>query len=545
MAVNAVRRLGVQNPLAGIDGIPQPYVIAPAPSGGDDYAALQPLINTLAPLHGELILQAGAYLSSAELQIPVGGWHFRLRGTGFNYGTEGGTTIRATTPGQRSALAILNPFVQIENICLDADLKATQACYLSNAQNSAFRRCTVRNGLVDGLFMAAAGITDGVRFDDCFFLNNGTMYATVGITAANSPARRVTIAGTAAITSGNASIVITGGPDLTTFGIRTGDFVRVGATALTAYYGRILSVTSTTITVEPNAADLPISTASGLPYAFGRGDGCRESRYVDNNVNLFTNCYFRGNGGVGMLMNGIYGDTIIGGVADSNGLGNLAIGPADNAGALVAASIHGLWMENTGTSFQYFIGNATKVVIDGAPPTIGMRQAVVGGDVSGTLNGDDLLVGARNNFIVQVRNNAGTLEVRFLGDIINISGTDQAPSITGQTSAYVAIPTVDNVTPFANGAGLLSGSLFALVFDTSGFDQYVVLNGEAAVCIDNTGTGPYFANLTTLSVNVNGVTKRRTSLRLVDSSAVQVAFNTTTIPAGKTIAVRVNCLIRR
>ena len=533
---------GATNPFdaaSGSSSVVTPYVMAPAPSGGDDLATIQPLITANAPLGITTIFADAEYLLSGELMIPATAHGEILRGTPGKYDVAEGTRFKLTGAA-RSCLATTNVYnVQISGIKFDANRLGTYAAYLNGLTWSKIEDCVFENAIIDGKFMAAGPLLqDSNRFINNTYYFNGTTYATAGCIAQYTHGSRVVIAGTATTVVGNPVINFVGAPDLTTFGFRKGDFLRVGAT-LTGQLMQIESVAASAITVQINSGGLPTINAAGQDFAFGLGDGVHEVRQSNNNLDLYMMCTTRGNGGSGFRFNGLYGPTVIGGQADFNNFFAVSIGESDNATVMFTGSISHLYVEGNDTA-DFFLGQALGIDISGAN---GASEPTIAGVTlaTGTFNGEDIQNGADVSFVFAIQNNAGTLEGKFKSDFFSDTGLGAFTKISNTVGAFTALASVAAGVGFgAIGAGISAASPNLLVFDCPNA-QNMILNATAILEANSTGLGNRISP-SVVSLNINGVTKPRLALRLIDGSTppTQQNWDTTQIPAGKMLVIRVN-----
>jgi hypothetical protein len=512
----------------------------------DDYPTIQDAIDD-AEDNGavEILFSAQVYEVSTELVLHSGADHpVKLRGVPHNYNGSGGTIIRATA-GMRSVLAVLGQYCAIDSIRFDANRQATYGLFLRNATLLRCNWVMVEKALVDGVHcdvQEANNLNDGMRWESCIFTNNGTNYRTSGIAGDYAYGYRTTVAGTAATTASSTTVTFTSAPDLTTLGIRKGDYLRVGDTLATAFYGLIDTVSSSSITLQPAASNLPTLTVSGKNYAIGVGDGWHEERHADNNVNVFIGCLFRGSGGSGFRMNGLHGDTILGGQFDFNNFGGCSFGPADNVGAVLGATVAHTFAE--GNTFTFGFTTVWDASI--LSPTSGDPIFSVGAMAKGAIVKDGVCesieLGAPQNFVLQVRNNANNIEHRIVADAVQGWATVQASKITGASYTYADTPDVSSGTGFTSGAGVVSGLTHILALDTAG-SQNVAISGTATIEDDTTGA-THHVMLSTDSRNIGGTTRNRTVLYLRDLSGNYLNWTTSTIASGKHIAIRVQAYVR-
>lgn len=520
-------------------------ITAPPPSGGDDYATIQALINAYNPLDVEVGLGAGVYLSSTELTPPAN-HRLLLRGRGQLYTSNtDGTVIKATGTVQ-SILNINYQFSEIRDLKLDANRLATYGVYFAGGTNSIFDNVEVTGALLDGFHSDAVHLNQSIRLERCFSVTNGSLYATAGILAQYTPSsvRQSAIAGTASTISGNAVVTFAAGtPNLTTLGIRFGDILRVGSTSLTAFYGQIASVTANTITLNPRADNLPTSTAAGQDYAIGIGWGWFEENSNANGFNRLIGSWFRSNGAGNIMMGGLYGDKVRDGYADfSYGVG-ISMGYAYNIGTLYQPIVDGVYQEG-GIGPDYLFGNITDGVVI-APGGGGHIFSTGGGAGQITIvrggQAYSQQFGPYQNFLIDFNNNGGTKRHRITSDSINAFDSSLVDRLNGATAAWTNTPTVSNVTPFLGAVGAVSGDTTILLLDTLAAQGNTT--ASAVVEYDDSGLTGLRATLFIVSSNVNGVTIQRPALRLYDSTGTAVNWMAA-IPAGKSVRVRISGLVK-
>ena len=121
------------------------------------------------------------------------------------------------------------------------------------------------------------------------------------------------------------------------------------------------------------------------------------------------------------------------------------------------------------------------------------------------------------------------------------TATNNAATINGATNIDTVTPSGANATtPFASGAKINSANTSTIIFDT---EAQIPGNfiGSAVITVNTTGT-VLTANLFTLSVNVNGVTKERMAVQFLNASS-GAGFDLTAIPVGKVIDVNITAYI--
>ena len=250
-----------------------PFSVAPAPSGSDDFATIQSLINTNNPLGIAVVLRQGIYLTSAELS-PAPGFPLLLFGSGHRYNTSTGTVIRATTAGMRSVLVMSESYSTVSGLKIDPNRLADYGILLRGCVGSRFVTGAIQNALLDGFHSDPTTLNQLNETDGWFSTDNGRTYATAAILPQYpaSPVRQPVITGTAATTAGVGVITISGGPDLTTLPIRTGfagDMVRVSdEQTLTSLTSVGTTATGTTTTAHGWASGQLIVIVGATPSAY-------------------------------------------------------------------------------------------------------------------------------------------------------------------------------------------------------------------------------------------------------------------------------------
>ena len=518
--------------------------IPPPPSGGDDFATIQTLINANSPLGITIVPPDAEYLLSAELCVPATAHGEILHGIPGKYDVAQGTRFKLTGSA-RSCLTTTNAYrVKISGITFDANRLGTYAVYLNGFTWSSAEDCNFLNGITDGLHLGTdPNLNDTNTFTRCFFVGNGTLRATTGVIAGYTSGVRTVIAGTCTTIAGNATITFAGAPDLTTLGIRRGELIRIHFTAPNSpQVIQVESVAATTITAMVNTDNKPQVSAAGLDFAIGLGAGYYEERATNNNVNHLIDCVSRGNP-VGLRFDGLYGPVVDGGQIDFNSLVAICVSVADNNTAFIGAQFSRVYTE-ANTAGQYFLGQSQDVVIsapnsDAAPffanPALNVSDCTIirKGRV------ETLKFGADQSFVIQVTRTAGgVLQHRIISDLINQSGSAEADKINGFSNAYANTPTLDpgNVA-FVNGAGIFGSSL---VLDTAaqGAVPFGILRIE-----DNTTGANVRESLSVSTVNINGVTQNRTTLRLLDATGAEASWPAS-IGNGTTLAIRAWIRIR-
>lgn len=520
---------------------------------GSDGAAIQQAINAVianSSLPTTLYLQAGTWPVDAEITLPANCPTLTLIGEPHNYTGTAGTILQATA-SMRSVIAILSPYHQFINLKIDANQKATYCRYIQGWTWGRQSWVMLTNALFDGDFLdlttGSGGINDAIYSNACFWVMNGTMYATANMLKQNNYYNRMsTVTGTASTTAGSSTINFTGAPDLTTLGIRTGDFIRIGADLQTALFLQIASVSSSSIDVQVAENNTPSVTLTDQDYAIGVGDGWHEEIFRDNNRNVFVDCLFRASGGSGIAMHGLYGDSVYDGLADFNGFFGIAMGSSDNQSLTDSIAIKNVYME--ANQCDLFFGQVTNCTVEnidniyqnnsifsviGSTPTAN----IIRGGTFGIIG-----LGVPQNFLVEVQNDNGTLQSRIVSDHWNGFDSLQAGQVIGASATWTDIPLVDATTDFANGVGILGDDTQFLMFDVAS-SQNMAISGSAAPEFNSTGTA-YVPSVTVVSnADVNGTTINRTAICLTGLDGTPANWDTGTIPSGTTVSIRVQAYI--
>ncbi len=509
----------------------------------DDSAALQAAIDYASANSLRVRMPAGIYAVYSEVQVD--GAPIIIEGEPHNFSLSTGTQIKCFAAA-RSGLAVLSPRHQISNLIVNANGLASNGVYFANASVSRLTNVWTTAALLDGFANAASGNNNHIVLDGCYATNNGKTYVTAGLLTAFSNDRQVLTAGTVATTASNSDIVFTGAPDMTTLGLRKGDLIAIGGTTkLTASYFLIESaLNATTVRLQVNATNRPATTASGLDFAIGVGDGVSDRRNGNGGVWDIRNLISFSNGGSGIHLDAAYGHIVEAGDVSYNNFAGVCFGIADNAGVITNATVKNLYCE--GTAIVYFLG-AGKITIenpsgelDGSATahfiyaTDAITEALV---TSGNVV-YDWRYGQEQNFVIQITNTAGTLQHRIMADLDTGGSTNLDNRITGATNAYTNIPSVSSVVAFSAGGGILSTATDVILLETAR-SQSTETPFRAIMEGTNTGT-QYTVSPGTVSSNVNGVTRVWPSFRLRDLSGAAVAWATALAAPSAYIAVRVS-----
>lgn len=324
------------------------------PKAGDNYAQIQEEIDAVAPNSGKVSLGSGLFLISQELDVPEG---VTLEGAG-GVGSTPATIIKLSSP-DRSCISLSGPAVRINDISIDANRLGQYAVYGANHGRSVFDRVLFTNALKDGFFTARSGNNNANKFNTCWFFFNGTAFrSSVAHDLAPIPSGQIiNLGGTVSITTG--SITVTGsGTSFLTTDARAGDLIRIGQ-----YFYEIEEsaaggagaspglMTDTSITLTHPARE----TISAQEYSVHVGDGRLTARHGDSNVDVYSNCHFRGNAGCGVNLNGGSGPHMEGGLADTHYCWGLRFGSVVNGDIVNGAML----------SRPYFEGNVAGPIYAG------------------------------------------------------------------------------------------------------------------------------------------------------------------------------------
>lgn len=496
---------------------------------------------------GTIMLAGGVYSIATELQLSDG-CPITIAGAGSDndsifLGTDSGTVLMATNESMRSVVALLGNSHVIKDVVVNADYKSTYGIYCAACARSKLVRVVVGAAEIDGIHYAASGNNNLTTLDHVVGDLNGTLYRTAGISADYTLYPNVVAAtGTVATSAASTTLTFTGAADLTTLGIRSGDFIRVGgASAATAAYYQILSASTTTITLQTNSNNRPAATASGLEYAIGVGDGLHFAKHSDNNVADIIGGMYRLNAGSGIFMGGIFGNLYNGTLTDANAFFGIAESLADNSSATLDSVFIRPYFEGNlaGATWHVGVGAATMT-----NPSFNSDRPYRGDGVrpltierSGRR--EELRSGIDQDWAIQITNDGGTIKHRT---VISHGLTAFLPiavdGITGASATLTATPTVDSVTPFAAGAGLRSGALSNLIFNTPitiGSDVF-----KPSLMIEYNDTGSALRVYPTLiSSNINGVTQARmVFVFTVEGTGAAFDLTTANIASGKIVTVR-------
>ncbi len=281
--------------------------------GSDDSAALLAAIAAVQAAQGELFLEGKTYGTSVELKLDGSG--FGLTGTNGDI-SSGGTIIKALSSARSVVTIEASNNPHIHGVVLDGNGLASYGAYLQGSAFGTFEKCTFKNALVDGIYLAhvndsgTATVNDTNSFKDCSLLTNGTLYVSSGMAATFGSAygnKQVNLGGAlASCTSGTTTVTVSG-VDLTALGIRAGDWVRLDVSS--PQYLQVVSLSGTS-TIVAASGKLPTVTKTNVAFAIGVGDGYHEYSHADNNLTQWSGGLIRSNAGSGMIFCGLYGPQV-------------------------------------------------------------------------------------------------------------------------------------------------------------------------------------------------------------------------------------------
>jgi hypothetical protein len=175
-------------------------------------------------------------------------------------------------------------------------------------------------------------------------------------------------AGTVALIANTYVATFTGGPNLTTLGIRPGDFFRVGNGS--PQYFQILGVTSSN-TLDIASSSINVSsptTVSGADWAIFIGDGYAEMIAADNNIMEIDGGFWNANWGYGLRFMGEFGPHVYGGCQiQFNGSAGICIGvwPTIGSGltgqAVLSTIIDHPYFESNYNNLDLVLGYASGI----------------------------------------------------------------------------------------------------------------------------------------------------------------------------------------
>jgi hypothetical protein len=145
------------------------------------------------------------------------------------------------------------------------------------------------------------------------------------------------------------------------------------------------------------------------------------------------------------------------------------------------------------------------------------------------------------SFCLKFTNTAGVIQHAIVGNPLNDPAPSYADKVSGASGTLANTPTsVDSTHGLTNGVGLVSGANSAVVLGTA---------DQASGKYDLSTTVEYYDGNAQrvrvfggfISRNVNGTTITRLELRVIDDmTAAGAAINTTLLPAGKSLYIRIS-----
>lgn len=612
-------------------------VIAPPPSGGDDYATIQALIDSYNPLAVEVRLQKGDYLTSAELR-PAPGSRLLLSGSGHVYRDVGGTSL-TLTQAARSVVAVTEKYSKIRQMRIDANRLGTYWLYGENCANLWLIDGAGTGGVLDGIHLSTIGLNQGLVTFRWFSELNGKTYATVGIIGQyhNTVVRQPVIAGTAATIATNDVITITGGPNITSLGIRTGyfgDMIRVsdgqtlssltsvgttatgttplahgwapgqlvaiaGATpaaynggytiattptattftytfaggaspatgtitannATTSFYGQIFSVAhvgagNDTVTLHAAVGGWPTRTISGQDYAICVGFGKAEELSGANGYAHFYDSFFRYNGGGGIFMNALYGDTVTHTLTDSNDCSGIVVGLISNNTLLIGATVESSSYMEDNVGPDFVIGSVLSLKIDTPSGGSPLFMRTKGGSTASAYQiirdgTSENVLGKLQNLLLVFRRVGGVIKHQTVSTLTGFAAL-AADRVNGESATLAVTPigasALDATHPFVSGVGIYTGTTNTIVLDTpGGYYNAGEVSGRAGVEAQKVSSGtqatlPLRVQLDMQAANINGVTRNRLVLIVTNgftNAAADLTSGANGLPVdGDFIAIR-------
>ena len=148
------------------------------------------------------------------------------------------------------------------------------------------------------------------------------------------------------------------------------------------------------------------------------------------------------------------------------------------------------------------------------------------------------------NFVVQIRNEGGTLQHRVISGTNNLPLSQYADKINGASETLTATPLVDATTNFVAGFGIVAATPHVVSFDV--LDQagssifFLAMVEQYDGGVSHPVAIPAF-----VFRDVNGLSRNRLELRFVkQSDAANFSINTTNIPTGSNLYVRVLAFLK-
>ena len=202
------------------------------PTAADLQNAIDDAIAATDDVVRTLYLASRVWVIDQVINIPSTARPIRIVGEPHDIYGSGGTILRVDatllTPLD-SVIEIESPYHELDSLKIDANRKAKYGLKVSNWAIGRMRGVMITNALVDGAHLTTSGINDGILCQQCFFDNNGVTYVSDKLVGDyHVGAITEEVAGTASVTAASTTVTFSSAPDLTTLGIRRGDFLRVG-----------------------------------------------------------------------------------------------------------------------------------------------------------------------------------------------------------------------------------------------------------------------------------------------------------------------------
>jgi hypothetical protein len=287
---------------------------------------------------------AGNFALNAQVEI-VEGKQLVSKGSLSVNGLNRVTKFYATAA--MPSLFLLRKRTFLRGIVVDAARLATRCIYADDAQASLCSEVSTINALRDGIgFSGGIANNDFVELRNCTHFFCGTVQGTaagLAFFAQITTTQKIVAAGTVAVTAG--SSVVTGtGTNFMALGLRPSDPIRIvsGANVYTTQIATIDSATQ--ITIDPWDFGAPF-TATGCDWAIGSGSGVFHQRAGDNNAFVVSNPTIASCAAFGHQLNGLYGNTLVGGSWQAMGFGGVCIGDG-NSGVVFASTLINPYFED-------------------------------------------------------------------------------------------------------------------------------------------------------------------------------------------------------
>lgn len=311
----------------------------------NDATAIQAAFDAAFADGKPVVFDAKTYLVNSELKVLVK--HVTVLGQGpqrtfFKAGAAMRAVLRLGVDSGETGADTQGVF---RDFAINGNRNAKYGLMLLRCSNSTFSDVTASGCTYDGIYLANHNTDDSVvcindnnAFYNCGASNNGTIIGTTEFDDPSDavpdtrhvgyyvlPSQFLLTTGTVSLTSGSPTLTGSGTTFLT-WGLRSGDPIRVGVSPNTQWFV-IHSVDSETqLTLASNSS----VTASARPWSCGRGSGYWEDGHADNNINRHYSGQYRSNAGFAMAFRGIYGPTCIGQFIDYHRYWAIRVG--NNAG---------------------------------------------------------------------------------------------------------------------------------------------------------------------------------------------------------------------